>query len=173
MEAARGKMGAASAAVNDTIAALEGLKRQAELDEAAAAAAAKEAATARGKARKLRLEIAEREATMQLQRAEATTNAVRAARAELRRLSQEQRTAEQQAGAAAAAQAAAAAVAKQDGAALKKQQASGWAPTVGQSVFVPRLGTRAKVLSVSGEQLSLQAGRLKLTATLDEVRERQ
>lgn len=60
----------------------------------------------------------------------------------------------------------------QDQAALKQQKSSGWLPKAGQSVFVPRLGKRAKVVAVDGASgaLTLQAGLIKITATPDEVR---
>lgn len=50
--------------------------------------------------------------------------------------------------------------------------ASGWVPAVGQTVFVPKLGKRFKVASVNAAtgQLQLQAGKLKLKATVEEVR---
>lgn len=50
--------------------------------------------------------------------------------------------------------------------------ASGWVPAVGQTVFVPKLGKRFKVASVNPAtgQLQLQAGKLKLKATVEEVR---
>ncbi|KAL4427136.1 hypothetical protein ABPG77_001140 [Micractinium sp. CCAP 211/92] len=115
------------------------------------------------------LELAEREATLQLQKAEAVTIAVRTARAELRRLAGLQRAAEAQAAAAAEA----AARVEQDAAALRQQKATGWRPKVGQSVFVPRLGKRAKVVAVDATSgaLTLQAGLIKIQATPDEVRQ--
>ena len=63
----------------------------------------------------------------------------------------------------------------QDKAALQQQKSSGWAPRVCQTVWVPRLGKRAKVVAMDGAagQLTLQAGMLKITAAVDEVRERQ
>lgn len=63
----------------------------------------------------------------------------------------------------------------QDNAALAQQQASGWVPRVGQDVFVPRLSKYARVVAVNAatQQLTLQAGMLKLTAACDEVRERR
>jgi len=50
--------------------------------------------------------------------------------------------------------------------------ASGWLPAVGETVFVPKLGKRFKVARVNAAsgQLQLQAGKLKLKATVDEVR---
>lgn len=113
--------------------------------------------------------MAERETTLQLQKAEAVGIAVRTARSELRRLAGNQRGAE--AGAAAAAQAAA--QLQQDTAAVQQQKAVGWVPKAGQSVFVPRLGKRAKVVSVDAANgsLTLQAGFMKITALLEEVRE--
>jgi hypothetical protein len=58
----------------------------------------------------------------------------------------------------------------QDAAALSQQRRSGWAPRVGQSVFVPRLGKSARVVAVEGGALTLQAGLLKVSASVDEVR---
>lgn len=164
-----------------------------------------------------RLELAEREATLQLQKAEAVTMAVRTARAELRRLAGLQRAAEAQAAAAAEAAARVEQVRapggvcgagaccgdgygwpstahafaqttyqtwvlrpllpsdpiSQDAAALRQQKATGWRPKVGQSVFVPRLGKRAKVVAVDATSgaLTLQAGLIKIQATPDEVRQ--
>jgi len=62
----------------------------------------------------------------------------------------------------------------QDKAAVQQQKASGWLPKVGQSVFVPRLGKRAKVVAVDSTTgaLTLQAGLIKVTATPDEVRQK-
>ncbi len=61
----------------------------------------------------------------------------------------------------------------QDAAALRQQKATGWRPKVGQSVFVPRLGKRAKVVAVDATSgaLTLQAGLIKIQATPDEVRQ--
>ena len=59
----------------------------------------------------------------------------------------------------------------QDKDALKQQLQSGWAPRVGETVLVPRLNKRCKVLALDGSGLrTLQAGLLKVTATVDEVR---
>ncbi|KAL4459146.1 hypothetical protein ABPG75_014011 [Micractinium tetrahymenae] len=116
-----------------------------------------------------RLELAEREATLQLQKAEAVTMAVRTARAELRRLAGLRRAAEAEAAAAAVATVRA----EQDAATLRQQKAAGWRPKVGQSVFVPRLGKRAKVVAVDAASgtLTLQAGLIKIQAAPDEVRQ--
>lgn len=60
----------------------------------------------------------------------------------------------------------------QDAEALQRQLRSGWVPRVGQTVFVPRLAKRAKVVALDGAGLlTLQAGLLKVTATVDEVRQ--
>lgn len=61
----------------------------------------------------------------------------------------------------------------QDAAALRQQKAAGWRPKVGQSVFVPRLGKRAKVVAVDAASgaLTLQAGLIKIQAAPDEVRQ--
>jgi hypothetical protein len=60
----------------------------------------------------------------------------------------------------------------QDAEALQQQLRSGWAPRVGQTVYVPRLAKRAKVVALdSAGLLTLQAGLLKVTATVDEVRQ--
>lgn len=61
----------------------------------------------------------------------------------------------------------------QDAAALRQQKNSGWLPKVGQSVFVPRLGKRAKVVAVDAATgaLTLQAGLIKVAAAADEVRQ--
>lgn len=55
---------------------------------------------------------------------------------------------------------------------LERQVQSGWAPKLGQTVFVPRLNKRAKVVAVDGTGgLTLQAGLLKVSARVDEVRQ--
>ena len=60
----------------------------------------------------------------------------------------------------------------QDSAVLERQVQSGWAPKLGQTVFVPRLNKRAKVVAVDGTGgLTLQAGLLKVSARVDEVRQ--
>ena len=154
-----------------------------------------------------RHELAEREATLQLQKAEAVAFAVRGARTELRQLAGAQRAAE--AGASAAATVAAQAQqvrvaglgwclrlpvhildvpelpprasfcppslpAAQDKKALQQQLRAGWSPRAGDSVFVPRINKRARVVSVDGAgMLTLQAGLLKITATPEEVRQQQ
>ncbi|EFN53576.1 hypothetical protein CHLNCDRAFT_136762 [Chlorella variabilis] len=121
-----------------------------------------------GRPYRFTLEVAERETTLQLQKAEAVAMAVRSARAELRRLAGAQRAAEAEAAAATAG----AAAAKQDSAVLERQVQSGWAPKLGQTVFVPRLNKRAKVVAVDGTGgLTLQAGLLKVSARVDEVRQ--
>lgn len=49
-----------------------------------------------------------------------------------------------------------------------------WIPSQGDSVFIPRLNKNAKVLGIdSVGNLTLQAGLLKITATVGEVRRRQ
>ena len=52
------------------------------------------------------------------------------------------------------------------------QRQAGWVPAVGQTVFVPRLGRNFKVAAANAAtgQLQLQAGKLKLKATVEEVR---
>lgn len=61
----------------------------------------------------------------------------------------------------------------QEAATLRQQKASGWLPKVGQSVFVPRLGKRAKVVAADAASgaLTLQAGLIKIQAAADEVRQ--
>lgn len=61
----------------------------------------------------------------------------------------------------------------QDRAAVAAQRSTGWVPRVGQTVLVPRLGKRAKVLAVdaTGGTLTLQVGLLKVAASCDEVRQ--
>ncbi|KAI7845433.1 hypothetical protein COHA_000985 [Chlorella ohadii] len=164
VDAARAKLGDAAAQVNATIGELEALRRRSESDEEAADAAHKSAAAAAGQGRRLRLQIAELEAAQQLQRAEAVSSAASAALTELKMLERSQRAAEAETAAAAEA----AAAAKRDAALA----ASGWLPAVGETVFVPKLGKRFKVASVNAAsgQLQLQAGKLKLKATVDEVR---
>ncbi|KAI3424081.1 hypothetical protein D9Q98_009443 [Chlorella vulgaris] len=116
-----------------------------------------------------RQELAEKEAELQLEKAEAVGSVVRAARTDLRQLVAAQRAAESEAAAAEAA----AASAKQDSQALQQQQQTGWKPRVGQTVFVPRLNQAAKVVKVAGSgAITLQAGILKVTVTADEVRQR-
>jgi dsDNA-specific endonuclease/ATPase MutS2 len=62
----------------------------------------------------------------------------------------------------------------QDKKALQQQLRAGWSPRPGDSVFVPRINKRAKVVSVDGAGLlTLQAGLLKITATPEEVRRQQ
>jgi hypothetical protein len=162
------------------------------------------------------LELAEREATLQLQKAEAVGMAVRTARVELRRLAGLHRPAEAQAGAAAGAAAKAQQVrgagaagvevgaaacrrvlcvlqlqrppasccslahalpsylcSRQDTTAAAAQKRTGWLPRVGQTVLVPRLGKRAKVVAVDAASgaLTLQAGMIKVTAAADEVQQ--
>ncbi len=106
-----------------------------------------------------------------MEAAAAARAAVRAGRASLAQLRQElgARTAAENAAATAAAAIAA------DAATLKKQKATGWAPRVGDFVWVPRLNARAKVLAVdaSAGTLQLQAGLMKVSATTGEVRQRQ
>lgn len=53
------------------------------------------------------------------------------------------------------------------------QRSTGWVPRVGQTVEVPRLGKRAKVLAVdaASRSLTLQVGLLKVAAACDEVRQ--
>lgn len=59
----------------------------------------------------------------------------------------------------------------QDAAAVRAAARGGWAPAVGATVFVPRLNARARVVAVDGAGvLTLQAGLLKLTAAVAEVR---
>lgn len=61
----------------------------------------------------------------------------------------------------------------QDKAAVASQKRAGWLPKVGQSVFVPRLGKRAKVVAVDAASgtLTLQAGMIKVAADAGEVRQ--
>ena len=62
----------------------------------------------------------------------------------------------------------------QDKQSLQQQLRAGWTPRPGDSVFVPRINKRAKVVSVDGAGLlTLQAGLLKITATPEEVRRQQ
>lgn len=58
---------------------------------------------------------------------------------------------------------------------MAHQRRAGWVPKPGSWVFVPRLNKRAKVVGVDGAsgQLVLQAGLLKVTAGVDEVRQQQ
>lgn len=73
-----------------------------------------------------------------------------------------------------AAAAAFAALSAKDKAALQKQKAGGWSPSLGEYVFVPRLNSKAKVVAVESSSgvLTLQAGLMKITANVDEVRQR-
>lgn len=50
--------------------------------------------------------------------------------------------------------------------------AAGWAPRVGETVFVPSISSTARVVAVRGGQLTLQAGLMKLQAKVDEVQKR-
>ena len=114
--------------------------------------------------------MAKRLAEQEVEAAISARAAVRAASAQLAQLKRE--FAIRAAQEAAVAQSAHA-VAK-DAATLKKQKAVGWAPKVGDYVFLPKLKSNAKVLSVhAGGVLTLRAGLMKVSATLEEVRERQ
>lgn len=55
----------------------------------------------------------------------------------------------------------------------KHQCESNWVPTKGSTVYVPRLGSVAKVVSVknNGQNLVLQVGLMKMTVGIDEIRE--
>lgn len=110
-------------------------------------------------------------AEAEVEAAAAARGAVRAGRAALAQLRQEL-------GAQAVTQKAAntgAATAAADAAALKQQKTEGWAPGVGDTVWVPRLNARAKVLAsdAGAGTLQLQVGLMKVSATRDEVRQRQ
>lgn len=114
--------------------------------------------------------MAKRQAEQEVEAATSARYAVRAGRAQLAQLKRELAVrAAQEAAAAQAAQN----VAK-DAAALKKQKAIGWVPKVGDTVFVPKLNSKARVVGVdAGGVLTLQAGLMKVTAASDEVRQRQ
>lgn len=58
----------------------------------------------------------------------------------------------------------------QDKAALEKQKRDAWAPSEGSLVFVPRLKGKFKVLTVSGNQVSVKLGALTVKVGIDEVR---
>lgn len=56
----------------------------------------------------------------------------------------------------------------------EEQRRSGWKPSVGQKVYVPKLQGYAEVASVGvGGKLTLKKGMLKIAATVDEVRRQQ
>lgn len=59
--------------------------------------------------------------------------------------------------------------------ALFKQKAANWCPAVGETVYVPRLNARAKVVSANSATgaLVLQAGLMKVNAMAEEVRKRE
>jgi dsDNA-specific endonuclease/ATPase MutS2 len=178
VEAARERLGVAAAAVNDSIVVLEEARKTQDRDEAAAMEMEERARAARTKAATLKREIIRRRAEKELEQASTIRASLHSSRAQLVQIKRDL--------AAKAAQDLAAAeyaaLSAKDRSALEKQKAGGWVPSLGQFVFVPRLNSRAKVVAVdsggggsgSGEvSLTLQAGLMKITANVDEVRERQ
>ena len=103
----------------------------------------------------------------------AVRTSLRTAYAQLSELKREQAKKEAQE----AAMAATATAAATDAAVLKQQLDSKWVPRVGDRVFVPKLNSKANVIGVGGSgtgsgqvTVTLQAGLMKLTASIDEIR---
>ena len=114
-----------------------------------------------------RREIAQRRAEQEIEVAVAARAAVRNARLQLAQIKRELavRAAKE------AAEAEIAALSVRDAAKLKQQKKLGWVPLPGATVFVPKLNSKAKVLAVSEDGfLTLQAGLMKISAAIDEVR---
>jgi hypothetical protein len=102
-----------------------------------------------------RLEVAEKSAELELQRAEAVASAVRAARGELALLRRAAAPGQRGGQGGAPAAAAEGAVSAQ----AQPRLNGGWTPAVGETVFVPRLKARARVVAIdSGGLLTLQVG---------------
>jgi len=171
VEAARERLGVAAAAVNDSIVVLEEARKVQDRDEAAALEIEERTRAARTKTGVLRKEIIRRQAEKELETASLIRASLHSSRAQLVQIKRDlaAKAAEEKAAAEYAA------LSAKDRAALEKQKAGGWVPSLGQFVFVPRLNSRAKVVAVdsSTSVLTLQAGLMKITANVDEVRERQ
>jgi hypothetical protein len=104
-------------------------------------------------------------------KARGATIAVKSARSQLSTLKRE--LAQQQNAVAAGSKHSETALEERNTAQLQQQKESGWKPSVGETVLVPRLNSNAKVIGVGSDgMLTLQAGLLKITARLDEVRRR-
>ncbi len=171
VEAARERLGVAAAAVNDSIVVLEEARKTQDRDEAAAVEMEERARAARTKAGILKREVVRRKAEKELEQASTIRASLHSSRAQLVQIKRDLAAKAAQEKAAAEL----AALSAKDRAALEKQKAFGWVPSLGQFVFVPRLNSRAKVVAVDSSSgvLTLQAGLMKITANVDEVRERQ
>lgn len=171
VDAARERLGVAAAAVNDSIIVLEEARKVQDRDEAAALEMEQRARAARTTTGLLKREVVRRKAEKELERASLIRASLHSSRAQLVQIKRDlaAKAAEDKAAAEYAA------LSAKDKAAIEKQKAGGWVPSLGQFVFVPRLNSRAKVVAVdsSSAVLTLQAGLMKITATVDEVRQRQ
>lgn len=117
-----------------------------------------------------RLEADALQAEAEEQKSNAIVWSLRTAKSRLRRIKRQM--AEENAEA--AARAAQEEAQHQDAAQLRQQKESKWVPAAGSNVYVPRLGAVARVISVKngGNSIELQAGMMKITVTIDEIRRR-
>ena len=170
VDAARERLGVAAAAVNDSIVVLEEARKVQDRDEAAALDMVERARAARTQAGVLKREIIRKRAEKELETASLIRASLHSSRAQLVHIKRDlaAKAAEEKAAAEYAA------LSEKDRAALEKQKAGGWVPLLGQFVFVPRLNSRAKVVAIDSSTcvLTLQAGLMKITANVDEVRQR-
>eukprot|EP00873_Tetraselmis_striata_P044957 jgi/Tetstr1/465221/TSEL_009927.t1 len=168
VEAARARMGAGAAEVDSAISRLERLKAVAQADGQAAAALEGRMARLAVEFKRLSKTTAEKEAELALREAEELNKLLRRVRSsvdanESKRQQQEQGRKGGAAGPKTSG--------KGSKTALQSSAASAdWAPKVGELVHVPKLKKNVTVAAISGDQLQLNMGLLKVSVNVTEVR---
>ncbi|CAL5224634.1 g7352 [Coccomyxa viridis] len=170
IQAARARMGSAQGEVDDAIAELEGMRRAAEADEATTVQMRKRLVGLQGTLRKSRAKVAEVDAKQAQRMAEAINRAADRAEAQLNSQARKDKAASKQRQQEHEAAKAEQQRQKKEKEALEAQKRDQWVPKVGSMIFIPRMKGNFKVVSVKGDQVSVQLGALKINVALDEIR---